>query len=326
MRGALAEAESQRRPVAARPGPDSSLLLANADRVAKEIEAATRAIRQVAGRLPSGADQKASEDLAARAEAVTQGAKQAREDLRKALPAGEYLFKHFGTGKFPDSAPAPPAEPAIEAASHAIKEHQPEPEVNRLLAAIPDETLHKAVVTAEDAVHAFENLREGPRTDLEKLSRSVKVLLPQAGALHQAVRAFESRLLFPDQPASASATRDQLKPLSAADDAVRQAAEELKQFWAAATDEFNTWRYGREADDNRHVAEVLEVQVHKSSYQSDQHHQRSQNLFYGMLAAQAGVVISSMAVAARRKSPLWLLASVAGILALGLSAWVYVSF
>src|SRR5205807_4733325 len=139
----------------------------------------------------------------------------------------------------------------------------------------------------------------------------------QAAALHQAVYAFDTSAPSPERADGGAAGREPRKAVLEADAAVRRSAEELKDYWGAALDEFTAWRYAREAGDNRRQAAVLEVQVRQSSYHSDRHHDRSQNFFIGMLAAQAGVVISSMAVAARRKSSLWLLASVAGVLALG---------
>jgi hypothetical protein len=337
MRGALAEAERERRPVTARPGPDPALLTGRADRLARELERAGREARQMRDRLPSGNGQagdtgrQAGQDLVARADAVATEATRLRAGLDTALAMAERaaFVRHFGTGDFPDHSPAPPADRRIEEASRAIQEHRPEEEVNQLLAAIPDSVLHQAVITAEDDAHAFEHLRDRTSAEIDGLGKSIKGLLAQAGALHQAVRSFETRVLFADATAPAAGSGDprraQVHSLAEADAAVREAAEELKDYWSAAVDEYTAWRYSREARDNRRLAEVLEVQVHKSSYQSDRHHQRSQNFFFGMLAAQAGVVISSMAVAARRKSSLWVLASVAGILALGFSAWVYLS-
>ncbi len=326
MREALARSEQERRPVSARLGSDPALLTDRVDRLTKELERLMREARQARGRWPSGDIQKAAQDLGARTESAAAEANRLRGELRQALPSHPALFQCFGTGDFPDHSPSPLALPTIAEASQAIQEHRPEPDLNGLLAKIPEESLRKAVITAEDDAHAFEHLRDETQKELDTLSAPVRGLLSQAGSLHQAVRSFETRALFPDPPGTEDeSVRKRVDSLMQADAAVQQAADELKSFWSAALDEYTAWRYSREARDNRRLAEMLEVQVHKSSYQADRHHHRSQNFFFGMLAAQAGVVISSMAVAARRKSSLWLLASVAGIVALGFSAWVYLS-
>ena len=60
--------------------------------------------------------------------------------------------------------------------------------------------------------------------------------------------------------------------------------------------------------------------------ESDRHRTRSQLFFYSMLVAQIGVTISSLALAQAKRSALSLARrSIAGIVALGFSAWVYLS-
>jgi hypothetical protein len=58
---------------------------------------------------------------------------------------------------------------------------------------------------------------------------------------------------------------------------------------------------------------------------SDNHLERSKMFSWAMMAMQAGVAVASLALAARRKSLLWLMAAFLGLAALGYSAWVFKS-
>jgi len=59
------------------------------------------------------------------------------------------------------------------------------------------------------------------------------------------------------------------------------------------------------------------------NFSAERHHQRSGKFFFGMLAAQMGVIISTFAMAARQKSVLWSVAAAAGIAAVSFASYVY---
>ena len=61
-----------------------------------------------------------------------------------------------------------------------------------------------------------------------------------------------------------------------------------------------------------------------SNLSAERHHARSQRFFYGMLAAQLGVIVSTFALAARQRNLLWSLAAGAGLLAIVFAGYVYV--
>lgn len=86
---------------------------------------------------------------------------------------------------------------------------------------------------------------------------------------------------------------------------------------------FHAQRYDLEAQLNQRIAFLYELQVQKSNLSAERHHARSQRFFYGMLAAQAGVVISTLAMAARQRNLLWSLAAVAGAIAIAFAVYVY---
>ena len=92
---------------------------------------------------------------------------------------------------------------------------------------------------------------------------------------------------------------------------------------AAAKMRFSGARYDAEAALNQNIGYLLELQVRKANISADRHHRRSQKFFFGMLAAQAGVIVSTFAMAARKRNLLWILAAIAGIAAVAFAIYVY---
>lgn len=82
-------------------------------------------------------------------------------------------------------------------------------------------------------------------------------------------------------------------------------------------------RYDTEARLNQAIANLYELQVRKSNYTAERHERRSQRFFFGMLAAQAAVIIATFAIAARKRNLLWSLAAAAGVAAVGFAVYVY---
>lgn len=86
---------------------------------------------------------------------------------------------------------------------------------------------------------------------------------------------------------------------------------------------FNASRYDKEAKLNADIARLYELQVRKTNLKAERHHLRSQRFFFGMLAAQAAVIVATFALAARKKNLLWGLAAGAGALAVAFAIYVY---
>ena len=61
----------------------------------------------------------------------------------------------------------------------------------------------------------------------------------------------------------------------------------------AARLRFTAARYDTEARLNQSIANIYELQVRKSNASAERHHRRSRKIFYGMLAAQAAVIIAT---------------------------------
>ena len=97
----------------------------------------------------------------------------------------------------------------------------------------------------------------------------------------------------------------------------------LSRDFTAARLRYAAARYDAEARLNQSIAYVYELQVRKSNLDAERHHKRSQQFFYGMLAAQAAVIISTFSLAAQKRSLLWTLAAAAGAAAIAFAAYVY---
>ena len=96
--------------------------------------------------------------------------------------------------------------------------------------------------------------------------------------------------------------------------------------FSAARLRYTATRYDAEARLNQSVASIYELQVRKGNMSAERHHKRSAKFFYGMLAAQMAVIISTFAIAARQKNFLWSVAAVAGLAAVSFSVYVYLCF
>ena len=91
----------------------------------------------------------------------------------------------------------------------------------------------------------------------------------------------------------------------------------------AARLRFAAARYDTEARLNQTIANLYELQVRKNNLSAERHHARSQRFFFGMLGAQMAVIISTFAIAARKRNLLWSLAAAAGVAALLFASYVF---
>ncbi len=98
----------------------------------------------------------------------------------------------------------------------------------------------------------------------------------------------------------------------------------LRRDFTAARLAYTAQRYDTEARLNQTIAELFDLQVRKSNLSAERHQRRSARFFYGMLAAQMGVIIASLAIAAQRRNLLWAIAAGAGAIALALTAYVLI--
>ena len=137
-----------------------------------------------------------------------------------------------------------------------------------------------------------------------------------------------------DLAAALQAARDQARDfdvtLAPANQAIAQLQKSLPagdksaaRDLTAAQMRFSAMRYDAEAALNQNIGYLLELQVRKANFSAERHHSRSQKFFFGMLAAQAGVIVSTFAMAARKRNLLWTLAAAAGLAAVAFAIYVY---
>ena len=165
-----------------------------------------------------------------------------------------------------------------------------------------------------------------PEADVLKKARMV----PLAGinkTIDDAERAVEQidKEWDPSVKAATRYAQEQVKAAAAikADDPKRSVVARQAAAAQAALYEMEQRRYRAEATLNQGVGFLYEARVKVSTAESDRHRERSKNFFYSMLVAQIGAVISSLALARKRWSLLWLLAGLAGVVAVAIGAYVY---
>jgi Domain of unknown function (DUF4337) len=186
-------------------------------------------------------------------------------------------------GKLPD---LPHAEfsPEVQQALQTVEDSKPDEEVDAAIAQLTAGGLQQAVQAQKDAVRNIDVV-------LEPSLRSIEALVQYLNSY-----------------------RGDLAP-----DAVLA----LRRGVAAARLAYQGRRYETEARVNQRLANLFELQVRRSNMTADRHYLRSQRFFYGMLAAQFSVIMSTFAIAVKMRTTLWTLAAVVGLFAVVLAAYVY---
>jgi|HubBroStandDraft_4_1064222.scaffolds.fasta_scaffold171690_1 hypothetical protein len=264
-----------------------------------DIDAVSAKIIQALEKPPAEGD--SSRQLADKVKAI-------REKLAMLLANGETqrLLPFLTGSELPkiDTANSPKkgASASVEAAVDAISQRKPDAAIAVIAAKLRDADIDEAQRAAEDNADAFgkacdpiSNLIAKLRSNFNELGRVLKPLRKSA---------YESS---PQHPAVMLFDR-------------------INNGFKASALDFDSRRYRQEAFWNRKVAEILEVRVRRANVESDRHRERSKQFFYSMLVAQAGVTVASLALARQRHSLLWVFAAVAGLVSLGFTAWVYLTF
>lgn len=106
----------------------------------------------------------------------------------------------------------------------------------------------------------------------------------------------------------------------------RGAPPELRQLnadFVVAQKRFDANRLEREARINQQSGYLYELNVRQTSLAADRHLIRSRYFFFGMIAAQAAVVLASLSLAVKERSWLWIIAATVGLLAVSYAGYVY---
>jgi hypothetical protein len=206
-------------------------------------------------------------------------------------PAGQQALGFLQRGDLPPAGAAAVAapDPNVKAALDAVESLKPEPELKPLLAQVNNKALEDALRTARELAQTFDTATKPVNSSIDQLENLVN---RQAACL---------QAMSSSPPTSASLTRD----------------------FTAARLRYAAQRYEVEARINQAIANLYELQVRQSNISAERHHDRSQRFFFGMLAAQLGVIVSTLAMAARQRNLLWALAATAGLLAIAFAIYVY---
>ncbi len=176
---------------------------------------------------------------------------------------------------------------------------------------IPAATPAKFDDTVNAALAAVENSQ--PESEIAGLLAKIK-----PATLDEALTAAKAAANTFDEAAKPiNKTSDKL------DEALITGDKNTFRSFSAARLRYTAARYDAEAKLNSSIGGILELQVRKENISAEHHHKRSAKFFYGMLAAQMAVIISTFSIAARQKSFLWSIAAAAGMAAVSFAAYVY---
>lgn len=189
--------------------------------------------------------------------------------------------------------------PGIRAAITAIEARKPESEIAPLVRAIPPADIEHAIVIAQDNVAAFDEAITPTNRALESI---------RAGLAAATAAANAQARTSPTTSLDSNSTRTTL--------------QQLANDFTAARLRYAARRYDLEASLNKDVAQLTEISVRKSNLAAEHHKVRSGKFFIGMIIAQAAVIASTMALAVRKKSLLWGVATAAGLAAVAFGAYV----
>jgi hypothetical protein len=333
IRGQTLSAGVELQPVAVKPGAITPQLVeTSASRVVQQLRRAAKEanrLQQALASASAGTDglRSAAAGLRQSAEQALANAQQARAELAKELtkPDVSEAFAYLGSNTLPEVKEVPLDNDIINEVLRGIADRKPDSELSPMVLRISADDLNKAIDSAEGNARAFELAGKPVDRVFDRLGRLIARQTQAAAGVHQSVVALESALA--DVPEGDSKALAEVQTAAAgtvrADGAVRSAADELSGLTTAAHNDYTARRYEREARFNQKSAGLYEIEARRSGMVSDRHRARSKQFFYGMLIAQAGVTIASLALATRVKSVLWALAGLAGLTAVLFSGYVY---
>jgi len=210
-------------------------------------------------------------------------------------PAGRSALVVLASGQAPPSGPSQVLDPAINAAVEGVETSTPDAELASVINQVDQQRLDAALRTARARAQGFDDSTKAINQAIDQLDDLL------------------GRLALGRARAAAAQ--------SAADPGDLVAA--LTRDFTAARLRYASQRYEIEARFNQTIANLYEIQVRKSNIAAQHHHRRSQRFFFGMLGAQAGVIISTLAMAAKNRNLLWSIAAAAGLVAVAFAVYVF---
>ncbi len=259
--------------------------------------------------LTAGAgDKEAVEQYLAGVAARTAKLEQIQADLAKALAAAPGEAEKVPAWRAKDA--------AVVAAAEAVESGMPESKILPLIHPVTDAAIRAELESAAEFSRESD-ARFKPGTDF--FERLDGVVSAEQSVLVAANRLARQPLGAATNPAAALAAQSFLSMRDGLQSDLRQLHAQLATARLATA----AARYDGEAKLNQSTAYLYEVQIRVEDAQSSRHQARSQRFFFGMLAAQAAVVVASLALAAQRRNLMWTLAAAVGLVAIGFGAYVY---
>ncbi len=212
-----------------------------------------------------------------------------------ASPAAQQTLACLQKGEAPRLEAPPALDAKLKAALDGFENLVPDGEMANLLAPLSDKALEGALRAARDQSQALDTLTQPVNRTVDQMEGLLSRL--------------SSCLPTPPTPAPEISGPGGLSS--------------LHRDFTAARLRYSAARYEVEARLNQAIANLYELQVRKSNILAQRHHTRSQRFFFGMLGAQLGVIVSTFAMAARKRNLLWSLAAAAGLLAIAFAIYVY---
>lgn len=235
------------------------------------------------------------------------------------------IFDSLASGPLPTGEERAIDHPIVLEASRAVRDRRPDDEIETVSMKVPADALQQAIKIADANARVFDDASKPVDKALHALEGLIAEQLRLAHGLYRAVRDVQFALV--DLPTGENTTFAKLRTvvdgIAGQAAIIKTAADELNVDFTAARNNFTARRYDGEAHYNQDAAFLYEIRVHQNSALADRHLKRSRNFFYGMLAAQLGVTIATLALAVRQKSLLWALASIAGLGAVLYGIYVY---
>jgi hypothetical protein len=211
-------------------------------------------------------------------------------------PDAENVVAAMQKGELPDIGPDPALDEKVTSAIEAVASSRTLKEVAPFIASLDDKCLEDSLRAAMDRTATLDGATKPINQSIDRLE---KLLARQMGLLREAQTALALAGANP------------------------KAAPSLNREFTAARIRYTAARYDSEARLNQAIGDLYELQVRRSNLSAERHHSRSQRFFYGMLAAQMAVIVSTLAIAAQKRNLLWSIAAGAGMLAVAFGAYVY---
>ncbi len=322
-----------RTPFGARTLPDAAHEMVN------HLRAARSAL--VNGKLPPGAEDKTKEglaligkDLDALIAAAEKGAAHTEASLNSAAQDKAEVLSAESLQHALEALYAKAANHDGEAQQHSkeaealdpeqaaliaqiigeIKTRKPESEIAAIALKLKEESLRSAIHNADRRADVI--YRSGKR--IEKVLEKLDALVDRQSSVGLDFQRIAHRLRVALPAGGAD-----LAAWERSAEAVRTLNARMQADYKAARHAYSARRYEDDARSNQELAYLYEVKVVLNSARSDKHLLRSKMFLFAMLVAQAGVTVATLAIAVKRKSVFWALATLTGLVAIGFGLYVY---